>query len=290
MTTFQEAAVVPFHGHQLLTIRDGETIRVAMRPICEAIGLDWSAQLRRINRHPVLAEGVAMMATPSDGGSQETFTLPLDFLNGWLFGINASRVKPELQERLIEYQRECFGALAAYWQQGIATNPRARAATVPQLLSTQRHVNGLLKLLKQERNPTIRRHLHGQIEQDCRLLALPCPELDQIGHDELPAWEDPLIDEFWELLDVLLDGKDSRQLNHSRGSRRIALNLPEVARAAAIAKLDIPDLSDLRRALKHSRSPRFIKIKPVNSKHHCRTVRCWVFELAECHTAATAKG
>ena len=58
-----ETALVTFHGQQLLTIKDGDTIRVAMRPICEAIGLDWSAQFRRIERHPVLGATVAMMAT-----------------------------------------------------------------------------------------------------------------------------------------------------------------------------------------------------------------------------------
>jgi len=55
-----ETALVPFHGHQLLTVKDGDTIRVAMRPICEAVGLDWKAQYNRINRHPVLSTCVVM--------------------------------------------------------------------------------------------------------------------------------------------------------------------------------------------------------------------------------------
>jgi hypothetical protein len=38
--------------------------------------------------------------------------LPLKYLNGWLFGVNASRVKPELRERVIQYQRECYDILA----------------------------------------------------------------------------------------------------------------------------------------------------------------------------------
>lgn len=35
-----------------------------------------------------------------------------------------SRVRPEIRETLIQYQRECYSALAAYWQQGEAINPR----------------------------------------------------------------------------------------------------------------------------------------------------------------------
>jgi hypothetical protein len=38
--------------------------------------------------------------------------LPLKYLNGWLFGVNANRVKPELRERVIQYQRECYDILA----------------------------------------------------------------------------------------------------------------------------------------------------------------------------------
>ena len=38
--------------------------------------------------------------------------LPLDFLNGFLFGISADRVKSELRERVILYQRECYRILA----------------------------------------------------------------------------------------------------------------------------------------------------------------------------------
>ena len=55
-------------------------------------------------------------------------------INGWLFGINANRVKEELRERLIQYQRECYRVLAdAFvnrtmpddWMQ---TNPETMAA------------------------------------------------------------------------------------------------------------------------------------------------------------------
>lgn len=45
-----ETALVPFHGHQLLTINDGNSIRVAMKPICEAIGLDWDVNHLRTSR------------------------------------------------------------------------------------------------------------------------------------------------------------------------------------------------------------------------------------------------
>ncbi|WP_051321328.1 phage antirepressor N-terminal domain-containing protein [Chrysiogenes arsenatis] len=123
-STTSHVVPVSFHGHELLTTEKDGKVYVAMKPIVEAIGLDWTAQFRRIQRQPVLSQGIAIMATPSAGGEQETTFLPLDLLNGWLFGVDVNRVKPELKERLLQYQKECYHALADYWGKGVAVNTR----------------------------------------------------------------------------------------------------------------------------------------------------------------------
>jgi hypothetical protein len=115
---------INFHGTSIPTFNVEGVIRVAMKPICDAIGLGWQSQWHRIKRHPVLSKGVVMMTTPSKGGIQKHLTLPLNKLNGWLFGVDASRVKPEIREKLVEYQEECFDALSDYWQKGQAVNSR----------------------------------------------------------------------------------------------------------------------------------------------------------------------
>jgi len=92
-------------------------VYVPLRPICDYLGLDWSAQYRRLNRDEVLSEvtqGVAVTATP--GGKQEMVCLPLKYLNGWLFGVNATRVKDDLRARVLRYQRECYDVLAQAFQ------------------------------------------------------------------------------------------------------------------------------------------------------------------------------
>ena len=84
---------------------------VALRPICEYLGLAWSSQLQRVKRDEVLneAQGVFVMNTP--GGRQQTFGLKLKYLPGWLFGIDTARVRPELREKIIRYRRECYDVL-----------------------------------------------------------------------------------------------------------------------------------------------------------------------------------
>jgi hypothetical protein len=63
-----------------------------------------------------------MITTPSEGGNQETLCLPLEYLNGWLFGIDDRRVAPEIREPLILYKREAYAALHDYFIKGYALN------------------------------------------------------------------------------------------------------------------------------------------------------------------------
>ena len=146
-------ATVDFHGHALTVITGpaGEQL-VAMKPICEAIGLDWDGQRQRIKRHKVLSRGAVMITAPSASGDQEHTCLPLKMLNGWLFSVDAARVRPEIRDTLIQYQSECFDVLAAYWQQGEAVNPRkTRRKALP---------NGLTL----EQQDAIKSLVHGRVE------------------------------------------------------------------------------------------------------------------------------
>jgi hypothetical protein len=120
-----EQKTVTFYNDQITAVRvkDGR-IFVPIRPICESLGLAWNAQFERIGRDPVLStevQGIRVTRTPEKGGSQEMSCLHLDFLNGWLFGVNANRVKPEIKERLITYQRECYRVLYEATQDGRLT-------------------------------------------------------------------------------------------------------------------------------------------------------------------------
>lgn len=118
-------AMVPFYGDEIpaalvQTPGDREpTVYVPIRPVCDFIGVDWSSQRQRIMRDPVLSaeiQGVVVTTTPSDdgrgGGPQSVLCLPLHFMHGWLFGINAARVKEPVRDALIRYQREVYAILA----------------------------------------------------------------------------------------------------------------------------------------------------------------------------------
>lgn len=113
--------IVDFYGDEIpaalvVINEDGQqVVYVPVRPLVEDMGLSWSGQWGRINRDAVLAEmvqGVRVTRTPEEGGSQIMSCLPLDYINGFLFGINANRARPELRDRIVAYQR---GA-TRYWR------------------------------------------------------------------------------------------------------------------------------------------------------------------------------
>ena len=113
-------------------------IYIPLRPLCDYLGLDWSAQTRRINRDPVLAQVVATVAITATEGERTVergmLALPLDYLNGWLFGVNASRVKPEVRDKLIRYQKECYRVLAReFVQTAVSPTPSSSLMQVREM-------------------------------------------------------------------------------------------------------------------------------------------------------------
>ena len=60
--------------------------------------------------------------------------LPLDYLNGWMFGINASRVREELSGRLLRYQRDCYRILAdAFFNRSLQPADSPAVASLAQI-------------------------------------------------------------------------------------------------------------------------------------------------------------
>lgn len=130
-----ESALVPIEQKQVVFYEDKITavlieaggrqeIYVPIRQICDYLGLAFAGQRTRINRDSVLSEAVQIIntGTQSDkGGNPNVLCLPLKYLPGWLFGISASRVKPELQEKILRYQRESYDVLWEAFQEGRLT-------------------------------------------------------------------------------------------------------------------------------------------------------------------------
>ena len=115
--------LVQFHNQQIsiLNYNNNNKPYVAIKPICENIGLDWEAQRQRIKRNEILNSTAFMIkVVAKDGKNREVLCLPLGYLNGWLAGIELSRVNPEIKPILKQYQLECFDVLYNHFMPKVA--------------------------------------------------------------------------------------------------------------------------------------------------------------------------
>ncbi len=121
---------IDFYGDSLTAVlSENGTVYVPVRPICEYLGVAWNGQYERIKRDAVLSEvmmSVRVTRMDIDPSSRrphtsEVIAVPLDFVNGFLFGINANRVKEKVRETLLRYQRECYRVLADTFLSNITT-------------------------------------------------------------------------------------------------------------------------------------------------------------------------
>jgi hypothetical protein len=99
----------------------GDEVYVPIGQFCDLLGINRRTQMERINEDAVLSRKIANIIVSGPGGPQPTYCLQLDYLNGWLFSINANRVKSDVRQRLIFYQERCYQVLAEAFREGRLT-------------------------------------------------------------------------------------------------------------------------------------------------------------------------
>lgn len=119
---------VPFHGAELYVVNHNGEPYTPMKPIVEGMGMDWKSQFTKIKQR--FAKGMVEITIPTVGGAQKMICLALRKLAAWLNTISPNKVRPEIRDRVIQYQEECDDVLYEYWTKGQVTNQR-KANTAP---------------------------------------------------------------------------------------------------------------------------------------------------------------
>ena len=198
---------ISFNNQSLITIEQNGNHYVAMKPICENIGLSWEPQLLRIKRDNVLSSTmIVMIIVAEDGKKREMICLPIEYLNGWLFGIDINRCKPEIRDTLIKYKKECYQALHDYWFNGKAE----RKTTVDDRTGLRNAVNMLVSkkgLIYSDAYHLVHQRFNVESIEDLTLEQLPQAveyvhkiilEGELITDPELPSSEKKFSFEFTE--------------------------------------------------------------------------------------------
>jgi prophage antirepressor-like protein len=260
--------VFAFESQALRVVQgeDGEP-RFVAADVISSLTLDRKA-LERLDADE---KGVNSIHTP--GGRQDVTTVNESGLYNLILG---SR-KPEAKRFKKWVTSEVLPSIRKTGAYGASP---AGKATVSQQLAAHNTRLKLLDRLELERHPEKRRAIHQQLAHASDILGLPTPAIDALGFAEEPGTELAPVAEFWEALDLL----GLEKLNHASDRSLIALNLLEVERTARAERVALPRLAELRRALRASRSPRFLDIRTVNSAlrraagEQPYSMKCWVFE------------
>jgi hypothetical protein len=99
----------------ILLIENGEK-RVAIKPICEVLGVTIQGQLDKLKSDPILSSVIKLsLTTGADGKQYEMVTIPFKYVFGWLFRIDSRNVKEEAREAVLSYQVKCYDVLYSYF-------------------------------------------------------------------------------------------------------------------------------------------------------------------------------
>lgn len=139
------------------------TYWIAVKPICEALGVDYIAQFKALKSdefyQPALSEQTIQI--PGDQG-RNMFCISEKYVYGWLAGIKFSNtMKPETKANLIAYRRKCYDLLFEYFHGTIT----GRRQVLLERLRLQQQADQIKRQLFEE-NPLYVRL--GELEDDLK--------------------------------------------------------------------------------------------------------------------------
>lgn len=139
ITTAVSTINVPFHGSELYVVSHNGEPYTPMRPIIDGMGMDWASQFTKLKQRFKTSVVKITMQLPGDVQRREVICLALRKLAAWLNTISPNKVRPEIRDRVIQYQEECDDVLYEYWTKGQAINPR-RAEPALDMMNIDLHI------------------------------------------------------------------------------------------------------------------------------------------------------
>lgn len=138
-----------FNGSNLLFLQSNGTYWIAVRPICEALNVVYTAQLKRIKKDAILGPAYTKqtmqvpISTQNDRPAfqgREMICLPEMYVYGWVFSINSK------SEELFKYKQTCYELLYKHFH-GTITN---RKELLLERTEIDTRIHNLKESLKEE--------------------------------------------------------------------------------------------------------------------------------------------
>jgi hypothetical protein len=108
-------SLLKFDGRYLPYAVIDETVYIAIRPICDAIGVEYSRQYKKVKKDRILSRAlyICTMRDP-EKKLRKYIALPERYIYGWLFTINTN------SDALYEYKVKCHDVLHYYFRGKLA--------------------------------------------------------------------------------------------------------------------------------------------------------------------------
>lgn len=108
-----DIVTVNFRGDDLYGFKNDDGVFMAVKPMCEAMGIPFEPQRQRMARDPILSKATSIMLAPfASSRGQEVTCLLVKRVNFWLAGVDTGRIKDDsVRERVRLYQEECADVL-----------------------------------------------------------------------------------------------------------------------------------------------------------------------------------
>ncbi|MCB5195513.1 phage antirepressor N-terminal domain-containing protein [Deefgea salmonis] len=185
-TTITQSHLIPFALGGIEAFSCGDELRVSVRHLCEAFGIDSRTQRRKMANNPRWTWG-HMTSHDTAGRPQEMVTLPLEQVPAFLNSINSNKVKPEVRQALLTYQDECTKALFSYWTTGKAEQQTAAAQMAFQVADTlavfkAEYANMYGKVAGADPDP----RMYGQIQAVLNKAVFGVSKLPDLPRKDLP--------------------------------------------------------------------------------------------------------
>lgn len=117
-----ELVRIDFYGDTLEACQRDGKVWVSLNRLCEAMGVDIEGQRKKIKKAEWATSDI-IAGVAEDGKRRDVTVIDLDTLPGWLFSLNAGKVREEVRAKLVRYQREAARVLADHFTKRTAPPP-----------------------------------------------------------------------------------------------------------------------------------------------------------------------
>lgn len=104
-----------FNGKAVYFLAKSGTYWIAIKPICEALEVQFVRQFKNAKKHPFFSKVLSKQTIPTEGGMQKMICIPERYVYGWLFQIRSE------SKGLAEYQKQCCDILFDYFHGSITS-------------------------------------------------------------------------------------------------------------------------------------------------------------------------